>query len=142
MTHFRVQSTAALSLFLLGAVLANLAVPIRMSGSQPVEPPRYNVRSWQTDEGLPQNSVYAIAQTPDGYLWVGTHQGLARFDGVRFTLIDERAAPYLKQSWIVALCVSRDGSLWIASENNGLTRLKNGVFTQFKESDGLPGSQV
>jgi len=102
----------------------------------------YNVRSWQTDEGLPQNSVYAIAQTLEGYLWVGTHEGLARFDGVRFVLIDEPTAPHLKQAWITALCACRDGSLWIASESNGVTRLKDGVFTQFKEADGLPGSQI
>ena len=53
----------------------------------------YSVRIWQTDEGLPQNSVHAIAQTRDGYLWVGTREGLARFDGVRFTVVDEAAAP-------------------------------------------------
>jgi len=141
MTFFRAKSTAVLP-FLLGAVVANLATPNRLTGSQLVEPPRYNVRSWQTDEGLPQNSVYAIAQTPDGYLWVGTHEGLARFDGVRFTLVDEPVAPYLKQAWIVALCATRDGSLWIASENHGLTRLKDGVFTRFKEADGLPGNQI
>jgi len=53
----------------------------------------YNVRIWQTDDGLPQNSVHAIAQTTDGYLWVGTHEGLARFDGIRFKVIDDPAAP-------------------------------------------------
>ncbi|HEX5221016.1 MAG TPA: two-component regulator propeller domain-containing protein [Verrucomicrobiae bacterium] len=100
------------------------------------------MRSWQTDEGLPQNSVWSLAQTPDGYLWVGTHEGLARFDGVRFALVDEPSAPYLKHAWIVALCLTRDGSLWIACENNGLTRLKDGDFSQFKEADGLPGAQV
>ena len=115
---------------------------VRMARGATNEPARYNVRSWQTDEGLPQNSVYAIAQTPDGYLWVATHEGLARFDGVRFTPPEEAAAPHLKQAWITALCASREGSLWIASESNGVTRLKDGVFTQFKEADGLPGNQI
>ena len=46
----------------------------------------YSVKVWQTDEGLPHNSVWALAQASDGYLWVGTQQGLARFDGVRFTV--------------------------------------------------------
>src|ERR1044071_2702087 len=73
----------------------------------------YSVRIWQTDEGLPQNSVHALAQTAEGYLWVGTHEGLARFDGARFVPVEERAAPELKHGWITALCVGRDGSLWI-----------------------------
>src|SRR5260221_14624563 len=75
---------------------------------------QYSVRIWQTDDGLPQNSVYAIAQTPDGYLWVGTHEGLARFDGIHFTVFDDPAAPELRRGWITALCTTKDGSLWIA----------------------------
>jgi len=104
--------------------------------------PRYDIRPWQTDDGLPQNSVNAIAQTPDGYLWVGTREGLARFDGVRFTVLEDKAAPYLKQGAINALCVSRDGSLWIASESNGVTRLRDGVFTHYLKTDGLPDNQI
>src|SRR5437899_6718047 len=80
--------------------------------SAPLAPP-YNVRVWQTEEGLPQNSVYALVQTPDDYIWVGTREGLARFDGVRFTLPDEKAAPELRHGWIYALCLARDGTLWI-----------------------------
>lgn len=140
MTLFRAKSAAVLPFLLLG-IVADVSTSWRAVG-QTSEPTRYNVRSWQTDEGLPQNSVYAIAQTQNGYLWVGTHEGLARFDGVRFTLLDETAASHLKQAWIMALCADRDGSLWIASENNGLTRLKDGAFTVFKETDGLPGNQV
>ena len=63
----------------------------------------YGVRVWQTDDGLPQNSVYAIAQTPNGYLWVGTREGLARFDGVRFVTLGENAPPELSHGWITAL---------------------------------------
>lgn len=103
---------------------------------------RYDIRPWQTDEGLPQNSVNAIAQTPDGYLWVGTQEGLARFDGVRFTVLDDPAAAYLKQSAIKALCVSRDGGLWIASESNGVTRMQDGVFTHYLKATGLPDNQI
>ena len=102
----------------------------------------YSVRVWQTDDGLPQNSVHAIAQTRDGYLWVGTQDGLARFDGVRFTTLDDPAAPELKHAWIRALLCSRDGSLWIASDGNGVTRLKDGVCSHFSEADGLPSNQT
>jgi len=103
---------------------------------------RYNVRGWQTDEGLPHNSVNAVAQTPDGYLWVGTREGLARFDGVRFTVLDEKVSPFLKQIWVSALLVTRDGSLWIGTENHGVARLKDGVFTHFLNSQGLPGKLI
>jgi ligand-binding sensor domain-containing protein/two-component sensor histidine kinase len=104
--------------------------------------PAYSVRIWQTDDGLPQNSVHAIAQTDDGYLWVGTHEGLARFDGVRFTMLDEKFAPELKHSWITALCTSKDGSLWIACDGLGVLRLRHGAISRFAETNGLPNNQT
>jgi ligand-binding sensor domain-containing protein/signal transduction histidine kinase len=103
---------------------------------------RYDLRVWQADEGLPQNTVSALAQTREGYLWVGTREGLARFDGVRFGLLDETAPGYLKHSAITALLAARDGSLWIACENQGLTRWQAGGFTHFMKTDGLPDNQV
>jgi ligand-binding sensor domain-containing protein/two-component sensor histidine kinase len=102
----------------------------------------YSVRGWQTDDGLPQNSVFAIAQTTDGYLWVGTREGLARFDGLRFMVADDKAAPHLRHGWITALCAARDGSLWIACDGAGITRLKDGRFTNFTEAEGLPSNQT
>jgi ligand-binding sensor domain-containing protein len=102
----------------------------------------YKVRCWQTDDGLPQNSVHAIAQTRDGYLWVGTREGLARFDGVRFTPPDERAPQELQHGWITALFAIRDGSLWIGCEGFGLARWKEGTFTRFSEADGLVSNQI
>ena len=103
--------------------------------------PQYSSRLWQMDDGLPQNSVYAITQTRDGYLWVGTHEGLTRFDGVQFTIINETNAPELKSEWITALYVSRDGSLWIGVDGVGVTRFQNGSFTHFTPTNGLPNNQ-
>ena len=51
--------------------------------------PNYFTRTWQVEQGLPQNKVTAAVQTRDGYLWAGTYNGLARFDGVRFTVFDD-----------------------------------------------------
>ena len=102
----------------------------------------YGVHAWQADDGLPQNSVFAIAQTRDGYLWVGTKEGLARFDGVRFAALDEDAPAELKQGWITALCAAGDGSLWIGCDGYGLARLKDGKFTRFSEADGLLSNQI
>src|SRR5438309_522234 len=123
-----------------GLVLAAQAGFCSLATTNTIIP--YSMRTWQTDEGLPQNSVYAIAQTPDGYLWVGTHDGLARFDGLRFVVVEVPRAPELKHGWIRALCATRDGSLWIAWDANGLTRLKDGTFTHFSETDGLPNNQT
>jgi ligand-binding sensor domain-containing protein/two-component sensor histidine kinase len=111
------------------AVLTNGVVP-------------YSVRTWQTDDGLPQNSVYAITQSREGYLWVGTHEGLARFDGVRFASLGDNAPLELKHGWITALCSGRDGSLWIGCDGYGLARLKEGKFTRFSEADGLLSNQI
>jgi PAS domain S-box-containing protein len=91
---------------------------------------------------LPQNSVTAIAQTRDGYLWLGTFGGLARFDGVKFTVFDTTNAPGLRSSRIVTLCEARDGSLWVGTEQGGLTRYAQGTFTSFTTRDGLPDNLI
>ena len=90
---------------------------------------QYSSRAWQTDEGLPQNAVQALAQTSEGYLWVGTLRGLARFDGVRFSVFDPQNSPVPGHPSITALCRSRDGSLWIGMGGGGLARLQQGRFT-------------
>ncbi|HLE56237.1 MAG TPA: two-component regulator propeller domain-containing protein, partial [Rhodothermia bacterium] len=97
---------------------------------------QYGLSGWTTEHGLPQDSVNAIAQTADGYLWFGTQEGLARFDGVRFRVFDKRNTPALETQHVNALLVTRDGSLWIG-RNGGLTRYKEGRFTSYSERHGL-----
>src|ERR1041385_7519313 len=104
--------------------------------------PRYNVRVWQIDDGLPQNSVWAITQSNDGYLWVGTQQGLARFDGMRFVTLESKSAPELKRGYISALCTGSDASLWIGCSGSGLFRMHDGQFSRFSEADGLPTNHL
>ncbi len=93
-----------------GLLMLGLVTCMFMGGLAAEPPRRYDIRAWQTDEGLPQNSVTAVVQTPDGYLWAGTRGGLARFDGVRFTLLEDEAVAHLKDAPISALCVTKDGS--------------------------------
>ena len=102
---------------------------------------RYAVDVWTTDDGLPQNSVNAIAQTPDGWLIVGTSGGLARFDGMRFTPIERRDSAGAHLDRVVAFSSGSDGALWIATEN-GLVRYHEGRFTAWREAEGLPGTVV
>ena len=99
-------------------------------------------RAWQTDEGLPQNSVHAIAQTGDGFLWVGTDDGLARFDGVRFTLFDDARAPQLRHAAITALLATPEDGLWIATAGNGLARWQAGQLELWSKTNGLPDNNV
>jgi ligand-binding sensor domain-containing protein/signal transduction histidine kinase len=103
---------------------------------------RYAARTWHIDEGLPDNLVQAIAQTPDGYLWVGTRSGLARFDGVQFTSYDSRNTPALKNSSVTALCTDYLGALWIGTDGGGLSCLRDGKFFSFTKTEGLAGNHV
>jgi len=96
-------------------------------------------RSWGTEVGLPQNTVNAIIQTHDGYLWLGTQGGLARFDGVRFTVYGlTHGLPGVQ---VRALCEDDQGDLWIGT-GNGLCRMRNGQFERFTPEDGLAGINV
>lgn len=82
----------------------------------------YNVRGWHTEDGLPSGQVTAIAQTPDGYLWVGTLRGLARFDGVRFRVFTATSTPSLGDSRITSLLTDCEGILWIGTADGNLVR--------------------
>ena len=97
----------------------------------------YTTRVWQTQDGLPQQTVQAVAQTPDGFLWIGTTGGLLRFDGSRFVTFDRGNTPALKENSIFSLLTAADGTLWIGTEGGGLVRLRGGVFRSFGVADGL-----
>src|SRR5450759_4347668 len=86
--------------------------------------PNYFIRSWQVEQGLPQNKVTAVVQTRDGYLWVGAYNGLARFDGVRFTVFDEHNTPELHSSRITSLFETTNGTLWIGTESGDVSQCK------------------
>ena len=77
---------------------------------------RFLVEVWQSEAGLPQNTVTGIAQTPDGYLWVATLNGLARFDGVRFKVFKPGNTPALASGRLLPLARSQRGGLWIATQ--------------------------
>jgi len=137
----RIWSTAAV---LLSLTLTGVAEGTRAPAAQvPKSPPsEFTSRTWQTDEGLPHNNVRAITQTPDGYLWVGTRLGLARFDGIHFTCFNTKNTPALRSHNVPALAVGLDGSLWIGTYGGGLVHLKDGVFSSLNESNGLIANEL
>ena len=106
------------------------------------QPAQYVARVWHTEQGLPQNSVNAMLQDHNGYLWIGTFGGLARFDGERFTVFDSANTPGFGSDQIYSLYESRSGALWIGTVDGGLIRLQDGVATTYGERDGLPNRWV
>ena len=101
----------------------------------------YGRQSWVMENGLPQNTVQAIAQTRDGFVWLGTEVGLVRFDGNSFVLFDQNSKPALPGNDVRCLLAADDGGLWIGT-SDGLARLKDGAVTTFTTDNGLPGNSI
>src|SRR3990172_234459 len=96
--------------------------------------------SWDMESGLPQNSVWGIVQSKDGFLWLGTEEGLARFDGRSFLVFDPSNSP-LPSKIVRTLLASVDGTLWIGTANE-LVAIRGKEFTVCSVKDGLPRAQV
>jgi signal transduction histidine kinase/CheY-like chemotaxis protein/ligand-binding sensor domain-containing protein len=96
---------------------------------------------WETQDGLPQNSIRAITQTRDGYLWLGTPSGLVRFDGVRFVVFDKGNTAEIRDNSITCLLLGQDESLWIGSQS-GLLRMRHGSFSRYTRENGLSDNSV
>jgi signal transduction histidine kinase/ligand-binding sensor domain-containing protein len=118
------------------------AQPQQPSGLDPYKDlSQYIHKVWQTEQGLPQNSAYTLCQTRDGYLWIGTAEGLARYDGVRFTVFDKTTTPALTSNWISSLTEGSDGRLWIGTRS-GVVCLHKGVFRNYSAEGVLPATLV
>src|SRR5665213_2512772 len=102
----------------------------------------YSHRVFRTEDGLPQNRIQAITQTKDGYLWIGTSEGLARFDGVRFVVFDRSKTAAFRDNSILSLEPSPDGSLWIGTEGGGLLHYAGDAFRAFGADEGLTNGFV
>ena len=103
---------------------------------------QYQFDVWIADNGLPQNSIRGIHQTPDGYLWLATLDGLVRFDGVRFTVFNKSNSPGIDSNRFDSLYEARNGDLWLRTENSGVTRYHQGKFTTYTTQHGLPHNLV
>ncbi|MBI5511270.1 MAG: response regulator [Deltaproteobacteria bacterium] len=128
------------------SLAACLAISLAASPGHALSPTRplasATVQHWSSAEGLPQDSVKAILQTRDGYLWIGTEEGLARFDGVRFHVFSRASKPALPHDFIRSLFEDAQGSLWIGTDGGGLLRYAGGAFTTLTTKDGLTSDSV
>ena len=121
-------------------VFSFVAGAFALDATKPID--RHMIDVWQNETGLPQNSVLAILQTRDGYVWLGTQEGLARFDGVRFTVFDRANTPAFHSNHVQALLEDRQGNIWVATYGGGLVRQSGGKFTRYSTADGLPHDTI
>lgn len=101
----------------------------------------YGFAQWQDRDGLPQNTVQAIAQTADGYLWLGTEAGLVRFNGRKFRTFDPSNEPAIRSNSVPALAARPDGGLWIGTRS-GLVLYQAGRFVRWGTAEGLRNETV
>ncbi len=100
------------------------------------------VRTWSVDQGLPQGTVSALAQTADGYVWAATQEGFARFDGTEFVVYDKAATREIRNNLTVALLSARDGSLYAATKGGGVVHVESRRIHTYGVADGLPSDDV
>lgn len=133
----RIALRIAACCVLLAATAATVAAldPSRSIG-------QYSLDAWSRRDGLPSSFVLCLAQTRDGYLWMGTYNGLVRFDGAQFTVFNLSNTSELGNESVLSLVEDRDGVLWIGTNGGGLTSLRGGTFTSHTTADGLGNNVV
>lgn len=139
----------------LGTLLLSITAVAGMAHAQPTstllqapqrwEPhpvPPFVVDGWTSAQGLPEERISAVLQTRDGYLWLGSFSGLARFDGVAFRRFTTGSAPGMRSNRIHSLLEDRHGTLWVGTEGDGVFALRDGVFSTPSWNADLPDQQI
>ena len=122
-------------------IIACLLAVVSLKEARALDPrqaiTQYGHAVWTTENGLPQNSVRAIAQTADGFLWLATMAGLARFDGAQFRVFNLANSPALGDEHITAMTAGRDSTLWLGT-SSGIVHYSNGQFQTLANAGALP----
>lgn len=129
----RVAGAVAVRLFGLLAILSFYAGSART---------QYRFTQWTAESGLPQNSVRGLVQTPDGFIWVATLNGVAKFDGVQFQVFDKSTTQAISSSRFTAMVRGEGGDLWLTSEDGNVVHVHGGTFTLVNETAGIPAHSV
>lgn len=126
------QKTSRIRLFILAGILA-----LTITAARAADDSSWLSRAWQLDDGLPGNSVTGVLQTPDGYLWVATEGGLARFDGVRFQIIPVPIPSGRTRPIIRAMSLGRENTIWLALEGGLVISLSDHATNLYTSANGL-----
>ncbi len=139
---------ANLALGLAAAMCCQIPVGTQAANSTFRSDSEYLIDTWETEDGLPENSATAMVQTPDGYLWFGTWNGLVRFDGVKFTVFDPGNTPQLPNAGIVNLHLDQRGRMWVSTlgglvvRESGEGQVAGGKWRTFGTNEGWAGNYV
>ncbi len=134
----RANWAVAVSCALVATALSAVSPVFGLDPKTPVA--RYGHDVWQ--DALPQNTVHTVLQTRDGYLWLGTYEGLVRFNGVEFTVFDKSNTPAIRNNGMRALYEDRAGTLWVGTASAGLLTYRDGVFKSWTTEQGLASNFV
>lgn len=137
MNHRRSRPFPPLAPLVIGLLLLSICANAASRPAPGRSEEQYTRSVWRVQDGLPEDIVQALAETPDGYLWIGTTGGLVRFDGTRFVLLQSPALPSSMVNSIFCLTPSADGSLWVGTEGGGLLHLGKGAPTTYGPAQGL-----
>jgi ligand-binding sensor domain-containing protein len=136
---FRKRSSVLLPALFIGCVLASVVFSKETFFLPDDE---YLQTIWTTEDGLPQNSINDILQSRDGYLWLATFGGLARFDGVKFTTFNSGNTAGLMSNRILSLCEDHNGTIWMGTQTGEIMTLNDGIGKTYATADGLPGTNI
>ena len=110
--------------------------------ADPQQAPNYfHHQVWSTEDGLPQASVHALLQSREGYLWIATEDGAARFDGQSFRVLNGASAPAFASNDVGSLAEDQSGDIWFGT-SDGLVRKHGEEYRRFAERDGLPSDEI
>jgi signal transduction histidine kinase/ligand-binding sensor domain-containing protein len=104
-------------------------------------PDYFHHQVWSTEEGLPQASAHALLQSHDGYLWIATEDGAARFDGLGFRVLNHATVPAFVSDDVSCLAEDQAGQIWFGT-SDGLVRKRGGEYRRFSQRDGLPSDEI
>ena len=141
-TTGRVNLRALMKVLRMAAAYGSLLLASGYGAETVLGDSEYLIATRQAEQGLPQNSVTCLTQTRDGYLWIGTANGLVRFDGIRFVTYRTADTPCLRSNRILTLCEDRNSVLWIGTDGGGLIRHERGQFAELTTRDGLSSEHV
>src|ERR1700677_2688805 len=105
------------------------------------DPNNLGHQSWSTENGLPQNSVHQIVQSRDGYIWIATEGGIARFNGIDFKVFNHETIPAFTSDDVCCITQDSAGTLWIGTAD-GLLQYSAGIFRRYSAADGLPSGDI